>query len=119
MARSFALSRYNHREVAKWGTTSSPPFFLRDSRASETRARVKITPRQEGIREAFITGLRSPSIRQRLLKNNTLDLKDMFGQARSLELVLRNSESYSSSLSSVNAAVPPAAPGSTWNLAND
>ena len=24
---------------------SSPPFFLRDSRASETRARVKITPR--------------------------------------------------------------------------
>ena len=28
-------------------TTSSPPFFLRDSRASETRARVKITPREE------------------------------------------------------------------------
>ena len=27
-------------------TTSSPPFFLRDSRASETRARVKITPRR-------------------------------------------------------------------------
>ena len=28
-------------------TTSSPPFFLRDSRASETRARVKITPRKK------------------------------------------------------------------------
>ena len=28
-------------------TTSSPPFFLRDSRASETRARVKITPREK------------------------------------------------------------------------
>ena len=28
-------------------TTSSPPFFLRDSRASESRARVKITPREE------------------------------------------------------------------------
>ena len=26
---------------------SSPPFFLRDSRASETRARVKITPRKK------------------------------------------------------------------------
>ena len=28
-------------------TTSSPPFFLRDSRASETRACVKITPREK------------------------------------------------------------------------
>ena len=28
-------------------TTSSPPFFLRDSRASETRAPVKITPREK------------------------------------------------------------------------
>ena len=27
--------------------TSSPPFFLRDSRASETRGRVKITPREK------------------------------------------------------------------------
>ena len=29
-------------------TTSSPPFFLRDSRASETRVRAKITPREKG-----------------------------------------------------------------------
>ena len=28
-------------------TTSSPPFFLRDGRASEKRARVKITPREK------------------------------------------------------------------------
>ena len=28
-------------------TTSSPPFFLRDSRASEMRARVKISPREK------------------------------------------------------------------------
>ena len=28
-------------------TTSSPPFFLRDSTASETRKRVKITPREK------------------------------------------------------------------------
>ena len=26
---------------------SSPPFFLRDRRASKTRARVKITPREK------------------------------------------------------------------------
>ena len=65
--------------------------------------------REESIRDAFITGLRSPSIRERLLENNTLDLKTMFDQARSLELAMRNSESYSSPPSSVNAAVPPAA----------
>ena len=65
--------------------------------------------REESIRDAFITGLRSPSIRQRLLENNTLDLKTMFDQARSLELAMRFSESYSSPPSSVNAAVPPAA----------
>ena len=28
-------------------TTSNPPFFLRDSRASKTQARVKITPREK------------------------------------------------------------------------
>ena len=62
--------------------------------------------REESIQNAFITGLRSPSIRQRLLENNTLDLKTVFDQARSLELAMRNSESYSSLPSSVNAAVP-------------
>ena len=32
---------YNPHRVCRALTTSSPPFFLRDSRASETRARVK------------------------------------------------------------------------------
>ena len=31
---------------------SSPPFFLRDSRASETRACVKITPREKKLHVA-------------------------------------------------------------------
>ena len=31
---------------------SSPPFFLRDSRASETRARVKITPQEKRLHVA-------------------------------------------------------------------
>ncbi|XP_068752275.1 uncharacterized protein [Montipora capricornis] len=65
--------------------------------------------REESIRDAFITGLRLPFIRQRLLENNTLDLKTMFDQARSLELAMCNSESYASPPSSVNAAVPLAA----------
>lgn len=65
--------------------------------------------REESIRDAFITGLRLPFIRQKLLENNTLDLKTMFDQARSLELAMRNSESYVTPPSSVNAAVPLAA----------
>jgi len=65
--------------------------------------------RKESIRDALISGLWSPSIRQRSLENNTLDLKTMFDQACSLELAIVNSESYSSPLLSVNAAVPPAA----------
>ena len=38
---------YNPHRVCRAQTTSSPPFFLRDSRASETRARVKIAPREK------------------------------------------------------------------------
>ena len=64
--------------------------------------------REESIRDAFISGLRSPSIRHRLLENNTLDLKTLFDKARSLELAIVNSESYSSTPLPVNAAVPPA-----------
>ena len=40
---------------------------------------------EEYIRDAFITGLNSNQIRQRLLENKTLDLKTMFDQARALE----------------------------------
>ena len=64
---------------------------------------------EESIRDAFITGLTSPLIGQRLLENNTLELKAIFDQAHSLKLAMRNSESYSSPPSSVNEAVPPSA----------
>ena len=64
--------------------------------------------REESTRDAFISGLPSPSIRHRLLENNTLDLKTLIDQARSLELAIVNSESYSSPPLPVNAAVPPA-----------
>ena len=36
-----------HRLGPRTQTTSSPPFFLRDSRANETRARVKIIARKK------------------------------------------------------------------------
>ena len=63
--------------------------------------------REESIRDAFITGLTSGLIRQKLLENKTLDLKTMFDQARSLESAARSSESYSVQPPPFNAAVPP------------
>ena len=50
--------------------------------------------RDEAVRDAFISGLQSNSIRQRLLENTTLDLKTMFTQARSLDVAQRSSETY-------------------------
>ncbi len=40
---------------------------------------------EEYVWDAFITGLQSNQIRQRLLENKTLDLKTMFDQARALD----------------------------------
>ena len=45
-----SIQRLNDRSldpVVQAQTKSSPPFFLRDSRACETQARVKITPRKK------------------------------------------------------------------------
>ena len=50
--------------------------------------------RDESVRDAFITGLQSGSIRQCLLENSTLDLNAMFTQARSLDAAQRSSETY-------------------------
>ena len=50
--------------------------------------------RDEAVRDAFITGLQSNTIRQRLLENSTLELAAMFTQARSLDTAQKNSESY-------------------------
>ncbi|CAB3981036.1 Retrovirus-related Pol poly from transposon [Paramuricea clavata] len=61
---------------------------------------------EESIRDAFITGLQSSHIRQRLLENKTLDLKTVFDQACALELAMRSSETYTATQPSVNAAVP-------------
>ena len=62
---------------------------------------------EEAIRDAFISGLQSSLIRQRLLENRTLDLATMLDQARALDAAQKNSELYSASVGqSVMAAVP-------------
>ena len=50
---------------------------------------------KEMIRDAYINGLLSQHIRQRLLENTTLDLDAAYRQARSLESAQRNSDVYS------------------------
>ena len=53
--------------------------------------------REDSIRDAFITGLRSPNIRQRLLEKQKLSMLEAFEQARSLELAQKQADSYNSS----------------------
>ena len=52
--------------------------------------------REESIRDSFIRGLRSSTIRARLLENSFLDLTNAITQARALEQAQIRSESYSS-----------------------
>ena len=50
--------------------------------------------RDEAIRDAFISGLQSVTIRQRLLENKTLNLETALDQARALESAKKSSDSY-------------------------
>ena len=54
----------------------------------------KATHASESIRDAFITGIQSQNIRQRLLENSTLKLETMYDQARQLDVAQKSSESY-------------------------
>ena len=54
--------------------------------------------RKELCRDAFINGLLSQAIRQRLLENDTLDLKTAFDQANSLDIAHQNSLAYNMSV---------------------
>ena len=60
MPKILGLSDDAIKTEKKW-TSSSPPFFLRDSRASETRARVKIAPREKR-RHASVKHLSPPRL---------------------------------------------------------
>ena len=51
--------------------------------------------KSEMIRDAFINGLQSNHIHQRLLENKTLDLQTAIGQARSLDVLQQGSTMFS------------------------
>ena len=64
--------------------------------------------REQYIRDAFIAGLQSNSIRQRLLESNSLQLQTMFDQARTLDVAQQSMDSFapvSYENTSVNAAI--------------
>ena len=63
-----------------------------------------IQHRDEAVRDAFISGLLSGSIRQRLLENKTLDLQTAFDQARALDTPQKTSETYNSNYPTSTAA---------------
>ena len=54
------------------------------------------TYQNESIRDAFIAGTFSTTVRQRLLEKNTITLDEMITTARSLESAEKNAEGYSS-----------------------
>nr|BDT62039.1 MAG: hypothetical protein [Penaeus monodon majanivirus B] len=58
--------------------------------------------RQELVRDAFINGIASPLIKQRLLENKVLDLENTYNQAYIFDLAQRNIDTYAS-LSVTNA----------------
>lgn len=69
------------------------------ARDCDFKAESKETNRDNYIRDAFISGLQSTNIRQRLLENTSLTLIQAHEKARSLELALKQSECYQNSIS--------------------
>ena len=58
--------------------------------------------KQEAIRDAFISGLASSELRQRLLEDRNLIMQTAFDRARSLEIAQKNAQQYE-----INLAVHP------------
>ena len=48
--------------------------------------------REESIRDAFVAGVRSATIRQRLLESENMQLQNVFNKTRSFELAKRNAD---------------------------
>ena len=74
------------------------------SKSCNFKSVTAVESRDEYIRDAFITGLQSSTIRQRLLENKTLSLNTMFDQARALDSAVQNSQSYGMDTPTYNAA---------------
>ena len=62
--------------------------------------------KEEAVRDAFISGLRSSVIRQRLLESRTLELQDAFEKALALDVAQKSSYSYTSDNSEVTKPSP-------------
>lgn len=60
--------------------------------------------KEYAVRYAFISGLRSSVISQRLLENRTLELQDAFEKALALDVAQKSSDSYTSVIPSFSAA---------------
>lgn len=73
----------------------------------EFQAVTAIQARDEYIRDAFINGISSNHIRQRLLENKTLDLGTAYDQALTLEMAQKQLASYSQQ-NSLNASASTA-----------
>ena len=67
--------------------------------------------RDDYIRDAFINGLISPQIRQRLLESRSLDLQTAYEKAHTLEMAEKHAVSFNQpeSVATVSAAVPESA----------
>lgn len=65
---------------------------------------------QESVWDAFITGISSSAIRQRLLEKESLSLDEAIQHARSLELAQRNAECYLSSSPTILSAASDTSP---------
>ena len=61
--------------------------------------------KEEAIRDAFISGLLSSSIRQRLLEHIKLDLQTAYDNARSLEMAEKQNQSYNPTTSNITPSV--------------
>ena len=60
--------------------------------------------KEESIRDAFISGLKSHNIRQRLFENKTLDLRTAFDQALALELAQKSNDLYTTAIPSFSVS---------------
>ena len=59
-----------------------------------------IQHKEEAVKDAFISGLALPDIRQRILKNPQLDLQATLALARSLDTVRNNSLQFDNAIPS-------------------
>ena len=86
--------------------------FLQDLRKLSKDCKFKAVTaeqyREELIRDAFINGLFSPAIRQRLLESDTLSLQIVYDKANSLDLAQKNADTYSmySALTAATSSIP-------------